>query len=123
VRHHDVNSWFSSGGEETLNSYARKPSNLRYDPVLGIYDPLLEAHVRWLDTLPRIRRASQRSIALVLLFHKETSVLLFLHRLWRRWRMDGVSGTRRAGRRRELDIFDFRRCLEVGRTIQRYFVN
>ena len=52
VLRHDVNSWFSNGGEETLNSYARKQSSLRVDPVLGIYDPLLGAHARWLDTLP-----------------------------------------------------------------------
>ena len=52
VLHHDVNSWFSNEGDETLNSYAREPSNLRYDFVLGIYDPLLGAHAKWLDTLP-----------------------------------------------------------------------
>ena len=52
VLHHDVNSWFSNGGEQTLNSYAREPSNLRCDPLLGIYDPLLGAHAKWLDTLP-----------------------------------------------------------------------
>jgi serine/threonine protein phosphatase 1 len=52
VLHHKVNSWFSNGGKETLNSYATKPSNLRYDPLLGNYDPLLEAHAKWLGTLP-----------------------------------------------------------------------
>ena len=52
VLHHDVNSWFSNGGEEILNSYAREPSNLSYDFVLGIYDPLMGAHAKWLDTLP-----------------------------------------------------------------------
>jgi serine/threonine protein phosphatase 1 len=29
VLHHVVDPWFSNGGQETLNSYARKPSNLR----------------------------------------------------------------------------------------------
>ena len=52
VLHHDVNSWFSNGGDETLNSYAREPSNLRYDPLLGIYDPLMGVHAKWLNTLP-----------------------------------------------------------------------
>jgi serine/threonine protein phosphatase 1 len=52
VLHHDINSWFSNGGQETLNSYATNPSNLRYDPLLGNYDPLLGAHAKWLDTLP-----------------------------------------------------------------------
>jgi hypothetical protein len=42
VLQHDVSSWFSNGGEETLNSYARKPSNLRYESLLG-------AHAKWLD--------------------------------------------------------------------------
>jgi serine/threonine protein phosphatase 1 len=37
---------------ENAAYWPRKPSNLRYDPVLGIYDPLLGAHVKWLDTLP-----------------------------------------------------------------------
>jgi serine/threonine protein phosphatase 1 len=52
ILRHDVNSWFSSGGEVTLNSYARKPSSLRYDAAQGIYDPLMGEHAKWLDTLP-----------------------------------------------------------------------
>jgi serine/threonine protein phosphatase 1 len=45
VLHHDVNSWFFNGGRETLNSYARKPSSLGHDPLMGV-------HAEWLDTLP-----------------------------------------------------------------------
>jgi len=45
VLHHDVNSWFFNGGRDTLNSYARKPSSLGYDPLMGV-------HAEWLDTLP-----------------------------------------------------------------------
>jgi len=52
VLHRDIDGWLSNGGDETLNSYAREPSNLRYDPLLKIYGPLMGAHAKWLDTLP-----------------------------------------------------------------------
>jgi serine/threonine protein phosphatase 1 len=52
VLHRDIDGWLSNGGDETLNSYAREPSNLRYDPLPGIYDPLMGAHAKWLNTLP-----------------------------------------------------------------------
>ena len=63
VLHHDVNSWFFNGGDEALNSYAREPSNLRYGPLSGIYDPLMGAHAKWLNTLPFYSRTSIVSIA------------------------------------------------------------
>ncbi len=52
VLHRDIDGWLSNGGDETLNSYAREPSNLRVDPLLKIYGPLMGAHAKWLDTLP-----------------------------------------------------------------------